>query len=108
MLYLLNQFFLKTHFSWGFLHSYFNDFLLIPAALPLLLWLQSRLQLREHDPFPTPSEIVFHLLIWSLLFEVIAPHLIRTTGDPWDVVAYAGGGLLAWMVWRGKSPLNPI
>jgi hypothetical protein len=35
------------------------------------------------------------------LFEVLGPHLMRhVTGDPWDVVAYAVGGGLAYLWWH--------
>src|SRR5438552_1032972 len=50
--YLLNRFWLKTHFSSTFLHGYFNDTLLIPCALPLMLWLQRQTGLRRDDAMP--------------------------------------------------------
>ena len=49
---------------------------------------------------PTVGEIAAHWAGWSVLFEVIGPHIMRTTGDPWDVVAYAGGALVAACRWR--------
>src|SRR5258705_66036 len=35
--YVVNRFLLKPHWHSGFFHSYFNDALLIPCALPLVL-----------------------------------------------------------------------
>ena len=84
-----------------FLKDYFNDILFIPAALPLILWLQRRFGLRTIDARPEWSEIVFHLVVWSIAAEVIAPKLFaHAVGDPWDVVAYAGGALVAGLIWH--------
>ena len=83
------------------MRNYFNDMLLIPAALPVVLWLQCRLGLRPADLKPQRSEILLHLVVWSVAAEVIAPHLFsRATGDPWDVAAYASGALVAGLIWR--------
>lgn len=103
-LYALNRWLLKPHFHSAFLHDHFDDLLLMPCALPLLLWLQRRLRLRTDDGAPTFGEITLYLFIWSILFELIGPHLVRrATGDTWDVVAYAVGGLLAGLWWqRGR------
>jgi hypothetical protein len=40
--YAVNRLWLKHTLPGWFLHSYFNDLLLIPAALPLVLWIQRR------------------------------------------------------------------
>ena len=101
--YVLNRWLLKSHIHSAFLHGQFNDCLLIPCALPLVLWLQRRLGLRLHDNFPSSGEIVFHLVVWSVLCEMIGPHLMRVTGDVRDVVAYAIGGFLAWCWWRWQA-----
>jgi membrane-associated PAP2 superfamily phosphatase len=84
-----------------FLRNHFDDTLLIPAALPLILWMQRKLGLRTTDHRPTWSEILLHFVIWSIAAEVVAPHLFaNATGDPWDVVAYAGGALAAGLIWH--------
>ena len=84
-----------------FLRGYFSDTLLIPAALPLMLWLQRRWGLRTDDKPPHWSEIATHVVVWSIAAEVVAPHFFsRATGDPWDAVAYAGGGLLSGLIWQ--------
>jgi ubiquinone/menaquinone biosynthesis C-methylase UbiE len=83
-----------------FWHSYSTDYLLIPAALPLWLWVQRRLGLRRHDAFPTWSEISGAWLVWSIAAEAVAPHLFRrATGDWLDVVAYAAGAIIAGGWW---------
>lgn len=103
-LYALNRWFLKPRVHSAFLHDHFNDLLLIPCALPVLLLLHRVLRLRKHDLPPTWSEIGLNLLIWSILFEVLGPHLMRwTVGDPWDVVSYVAGGVLAGLWWHRDS-----
>jgi len=52
---------------------------------------------------PGGLEVFAHWLGWSLLFEFICrafmPH---TTGDPWDVLAYAVGP--RWLAFGGSAP----
>jgi hypothetical protein len=108
--YALNRWLLKPHFHSAFLHSHFNDLLLIPCALPPVLLLQRWCKLRSHDEPPRPGEILFQLLIWSALFEWLGPQLLpHVTGDLGDVLAYACGGLLAGLWWhRAKWLRTPI
>lgn len=102
-LYALNRWILKPRIHSAFLHDHFNDLLLIPCALPLLLLLQRWLNLRLHDQPPTPGEIALYLVVWSILFEVIGPHIMpRAVGDPWDVVAYVVGGIIAGLWWHRR------
>ena len=83
-----------------FLRYHFNDLLLIPAALPLVLWLQRRLQLRLADSPPNWREVWLHLVVWSVAAEVVGPQLFaRATGDIWDVAAYAAGAVVAMVFW---------
>jgi hypothetical protein len=101
VLYAVNRWLLKPRVHSPFLHDHFNDLLLMPCALPVLLLLQRWLKLRQHDLPPTPGEIALYLVVWSILFEVIGPHIMRrAVGDPWDVVAYAVGGVLAGIWWH--------
>jgi hypothetical protein len=105
--YVCNRLLLKPHFHSGFLHGYFNDLLLIPCALPPVLWLQRWLGLRSHDRAPKAAEIGFHLIVWSLLFEVAGPHLFQhAVGDRFDVVAYVAGGVMAWLWWRRRMAVD--
>ncbi len=99
--YITNRWLLKPHIHSAFLHGYFNDLFLIPCALPPVLWLHRRLGLRKNDDPPQTSEVLFHLAVWSVLFEWIGPRLMRhVTGDPLDVVAYAAGALFALGYWK--------
>lgn len=105
--YALNRWLVKPHVHSPFLRGQFNDCLLIPCALPLVLWMQRQLGLRWHDEFPAFDEISLHLVVWSVLCAVIGPHLMRVTGDVWDVVAYTGGALVAWLWWRSRAQTRP-
>ncbi len=99
-MYAANRWLIKPHVHSGFFHNWFNDLLLIPCALPVLLFAHRRFGLRDHDRPPTALEITGHVIGWSVLFEVIGPHIMRTTGDPLDAVAYAVGGLAAFCWWH--------
>ena len=104
-LYALNRFWLKAHFGQAlpFLHDHFNDLLLIPVALPLLLWIFRCCGLRHHDGPPSLSEVVEWTLIWSILFEWALPKFLHLgTADFWDAFCYAVGGGVAVILWRRK------
>ncbi len=103
LLYGLNRWILKSYLASPFLHGQFDDLLLIPAALPVVLGLQRFLGLRTHDEYPKAGEILLHLVLWSILFEVIGPHLLPVIGDPRDVIAYALGGAVAALAWSRQS-----
>lgn len=85
------------------MHGQFNDLLLIPCALPLVLWVQRLLGLRTHDLPPTVFEIFSHLALWSVLFEGIGPRVLNVTGDPLDVLVYFIGGAFAAIWWNVSS-----
>ena len=113
-LYALNRWVLKPRVHSAFLHDHFNDLLLIPCALPPLLLLQRWLRLRADDRLPTTGEILVYLVVWSILFEVIGPHLMPwTVGDPLDAAAYAVGGFAAGLWWHrdrwfGRVPRHEL
>lgn len=103
-LYALNRFWLRERVGGAFLHGYGNDLLLIPAALPLILWVQRRLRLRADDAPPRWSEIAMHLVVWSIAAETIMPWLTaRATGDWRDIAAYSAGALVAGFCWQGSA-----
>ena len=102
LLYALNRLVLVPR--WGgavpFLGNHFGDLLLIPCALPLLLWLQRGARLRTHDLPPTTGEIAGTLALWAVLFECVFPRLLgRGVGDLLDVLAYAAGAVAARIAW---------
>jgi len=106
-LYAANRWIIKPHTQLEFFHDWFNDVLLISCALPPVLLIHERLGLRPGHGRPTFREIAAHWAGWSVLFEWIGPHIMRTTGDPWDVAAYAVGGLGAYLWWCRAGRLGP-
>lgn len=99
--YILNRWLVNPLLPTPFLTGYFDDLLLIPAALPLVLWVQRRLQWRDHDRMPTGAEILLHLAVWSFVCEWLGPRWFgHGTADGWDVVAYAAGALVAYAWWQ--------
>lgn len=106
-LYALNRWLLLPLFPGvPFLHSHFNDTLLVPAALPWVLFIQNRLGWRGYD-LPTWGEIGAHWAIWSVICELVAPLLFkRATGDVTDVLAYGLGALIAGCVWQTRGWLE--
>ncbi len=99
MAYAVIRWVVRPHVAQGFWHDQATDVLLIPAALPLLLWGQRRLRLRHHDRPPEAGEILLHLVVWSVLCEVIGPRFWPVIGDWKDVVAYSVGATFAWWWW---------
>ncbi len=101
--YALNRWLLRP-LGWAsgpFMRGHFNDLLLIPAALPLMLWTQRRLGLRPNDARPSWREVTFHFVIWSIAAEALAPLIWRhATGDWLDVAAYGAGAIVAGCWWQ--------
>ncbi|HTL68680.1 MAG TPA: class I SAM-dependent methyltransferase [Lacunisphaera sp.] len=98
--YAVERWVIRPRFTGLFWHGYSTDFLLIPAALPLLLWAYRRLGLRAHDRWPAWSEIGLTWAVWSVAAEGLAPFLFRSaTGDWRDVLAYAVGAVIAGCWW---------
>jgi len=100
-LYALNRWGLKPTLDIRFLHDHFNDLLLIPAALPLVLWVQRKLGWRDHHRAPEAKEITLHLIVWGLIAEVAGPFLFaHATGDWRDLIAYIVGATFAGFWWQ--------
>jgi hypothetical protein len=110
--YALNRFWWKQSFSavFPFLRDHLDDFLLIPAALPVLLWVFKQTGLRKSDAPPSLQEVLYWATVWSVVFEGIFPIAFRKGVQDWkDVGSYFAGGLLAWVLWllwhgRGARP----
>jgi hypothetical protein len=84
-----------------FWSGHFADILLIPVGLPLWLWLERRIGWRSDDLMPRWREIAFVLVTWTVAAELIAPRIFsQATGDVWDAVAYAGGSVIAGVLWQ--------
>lgn len=103
-MYAVNRWAIKPLVALAFFHNWFSDLLLVPCALPPLLWLQSRFGLRSRLEAPGWREIGFHLFVWSVLFEALGPMIYhRAVGDWRDVIAYVAGGLVAGCWWNTEA-----
>jgi hypothetical protein len=93
------------------LRGYLNDVICAPFWVPILVWAIKKARLRRHDDPPNAVEIVIPVLIWTVLFEVVLPAQqtwnIPTVADPYDVLAYWLGALLAVFFWRWYYPTPP-
>jgi peptidoglycan/LPS O-acetylase OafA/YrhL len=80
-----------------FVRNYLNDLLCLPLVLFGATWVlriyfkQPKLQLDKW-------KILFALIVFSVVFEVLAPekYLVHT-GDPWDVFCYVVGAFAFWL-----------
>ena len=89
------------HWAWPFLHSHFDDLLLMPAALPVVIWIQRLTGLRQHDRPPSWREMAFHLAVWSVMSKIVGPFYVHIgVADPWDVLCFAAGGIAACLWWH--------
>ena len=104
VLYAINRWGLKPVFDHPFLHDHFNDLLLIPAALPIVLWVQRKLNWRRHDHYPDAKEIALHLIVWGFIAEGLGPHLFAHATRDWrDLIAYTAGAMIAGFWWRSTT-----
>ena len=56
---------------------------------------------------PRWSDIGFALATWTVAAELLAPNMFsQATGDVWDAVAYAGGAVIAGLLWQGSWALT--
>jgi hypothetical protein len=104
LLYLVNRCWLRQDLGGVFMSGHFNDLLLIPAALPLVLWVQRKLGVRAHDQRPRWQEIGMHVAVWTMAAEIVTPLFTqRATADWRDAIAYAVGALAAGTWWNGPE-----
>ncbi len=114
VLYFVNRWILKAIWTGGFVHDHLNDLICIPFWVPIMLWGQRRLGLRESDGPPLGSEIVLPLFVWSWEFEFLLPRsgLVgdRAGADYRDILYYSLGAALAasFWAWRYRTPSVPI
>jgi hypothetical protein len=111
--YAINRLIIRPHlggffhatlpWAWGFLHSHLDDLLLLPAALPVVLWIQRLTGLRRHDNPPGWGEMFLHLAIWSVMSKVVGPFVLGIgVWDPWDLLCFAAGGVAACLWWNHR------
>ncbi len=101
--YFVNRLVLKSLWKDGFVHEHLNDLICIPFWVPIMLYTQRRLGLRDDAP-PRPGELVIPLVLWSWVFEILLPAIDglggRFVADHLDVLFYTIGALGAAVFWR--------
>jgi hypothetical protein len=91
---LLRKF--DNNYCGTFFRNYFGDFLALIIVIPLLINIQLILNVRKMM-FVTIKEILFYAFLFSLVFEVISPLLLkRGTSCFYDCIAYFLGGFLLY------------
>ena len=102
--YFVNRFVFKAIWKDGFVHEHLNDLICIPFWLPIMLWVQRRLGLRDSNSNPSAGELIIPLIIWSWTFEILLPHAAnlgdRFVADHLDILSYASGALIAGLLWK--------
>ena len=102
--YALNRLLLKPRVASAFLRFWFNDLLLAACAIPLIIWIFRRVNLRSHDRPPSLLELAWIIALWSVLFEWAGPKFFsKGTGDWIDVLMYFSGAILAWCCWHCRQ-----
>ncbi len=101
--YAVNRLLIKPnlhHYSPLF-HGHLDDTLTVPVALPLYLYVYRLIGLRPDDEPPRWWEVALHVAVWDVFFEWFGPHYLHHgAGDPLDNFSIAGGGFVAWLIWR--------
>jgi len=101
--YLVNRELIKPHLPHysALFHGHFNDCLLVPVALPFFLLVYRWLGLRPDDAAPRFWEIALHVAVWCVFYKWFAPAILhKGVADPADIACYAGGGVVAWLLWN--------
>jgi hypothetical protein len=102
--YVINRTLIKPnlhHYSPLF-HGHLDDTLTVPVALPIYLLVYRWIGFRPDDEPPRWWEVAFHVAVWDVFFEWFGPLVLhRGVADPFDAWCIAGGGLVAWALWRG-------
>jgi hypothetical protein len=103
VLYTINRYVLKPdHIGGSFTHGYLNDVLCLPLFVPMILYAQHLIGLRKHAEFPRIWEIFQNWAAFTLVFQVVIPRYPKTyiaAGDPYDILAYLSGGIIAGCYW---------
>ena len=85
------------------IRQYAGDILALIVCAPLFTSFQLILKVR-HNPFIRFWEICAYWVLFSVVFEVFSPCILRRGyADAYDVVAYGIGGLLLYLSQFAKT-----
>ncbi|MEM0996619.1 MAG: hypothetical protein AAGN35_06055 [Bacteroidota bacterium] len=93
----------KAEIYLPFISDYAADFLTMPVVLTLaLLGIRRSRADRRNYTFPW-TYVAFAVAMYAFLFEFLFPRLTeRFTADPWDILAYAMGGVVFYFTVNRK------
>lgn len=111
IVYTANRYILKpNHIGGWFTHGYLNDVLCLPLFVPIILYIQHLAGVRPHSYFPRWWEILQNFAVFTFVYHWVIPRYPRTfisAHDPYDILAYFAGGLIAWVVWSCSHTRTP-
>jgi hypothetical protein len=106
VVYFVNRWVLKHVWDSSFFHSYLNDLICIPFWVPIMLYAERKVGLRDTDGPPEAHEILIPLVLWSWVFEIVLPanpfFARYSVADHRDVMCYSLGAFLAAVFWRWR------
>lgn len=106
-LFVLNQLVEKLGYSIFLIHSYLDDVLCAGIVLGLALFVQQQFTYKKADFTLSKGNIIFFVIWFSLLFEVLFPIMDdRHHADFWDVPAYILGAIIYYRF--GNKPANRL
>lgn len=87
-----------------FVSDYIADFLVMPVVLTVALWAVRRTgEDRKSYTFQW-WHVAIAVGLYGFLFEWLFPRMTdRFTADPWDLLAYAAGGLVFYFLMNRKT-----
>ena len=107
LVFTVNQILEASGIFLPFIHSYLDDFLCSPIVLGFALFIQQQFTYRNRFYVLSAKMIVFFVIWYSLIFEVLLPMSAEQfRADPWDVVAYSLGGFLFYI--KGNKPVKSL
>jgi hypothetical protein len=112
ILYTINRYVLKPHHIGGwFTHGYLNDVLCLPLFVPMILYFQHIIGLRKGFEYPHVWEILQNFAAFTVIFQAVIPRFPKTfisAGDPYDIIAYLVGGVIAGFYWHRRAKHDEI
>ncbi len=101
----LNQWLQHITFSCPWSRNYLDDLLVVPLVLSATQFFAELLN-NHIDKYQLLLWTILSSLTFSVLFEFILSENQDFTSDPYDVLAYFGGGILYWLysTLRSETP----
>jgi hypothetical protein len=106
-IYVINRALIKPHLHpySPLFHGHLDETLTVPVALPIYLLVYRWIGFRPDDAPPRWWEVGLHAAVWMVFFKGFGPVILHHgVADPIDDWCIAGGGLLAWALWRMQAP----